>query len=229
MLAIARYDGSDTDSDGFDDIFDNCPDVANPNQADTDLDRIGDACNDADDSDGDEFSDALDNCPADFNPGQEDTDGDGIGDHCNDAVDGDGDDFADALDNCPVDFNPGQEDTDGDGIGDTCDPFPDDPNNEWLQCESDLDRCLVNPPFTDADGDGEHDVTDRCPGTVAADVDSDGCSLTQFCTSIDTSTKTGERICKSSDWKNDEPIGNPEDCAAQKQRKEQPSVCVPVP
>jgi TolB protein len=35
---------SDNDHDGIIDIFDNCPRVANPNQADFDLDGIGDAC-----------------------------------------------------------------------------------------------------------------------------------------------------------------------------------------
>jgi hypothetical protein len=229
MLAIARYDGSDTDGDGFTDIHDNCPDVANPDQADTDSDEIGDACNDADDSDGDEWGDDFDNCPDVANPDQADTDSDEIGDACNDADDSDGDEWADVFDNCPDDPNLDQQDTDTDGIGDVCDPFPDNPNNEWPQCEADLDQCLTNPPFEDADGDGEHNLTDVCPETSPSDVDSDGCSLTQFCTSIDASTKIGEKICKSSDWKNDEPLGNPEDCAVQKQGKGQPSVCVPVP
>jgi hypothetical protein len=35
---------SDRDNDTIPDIFDNCPDVFNPDQLDTDLDGIGDAC-----------------------------------------------------------------------------------------------------------------------------------------------------------------------------------------
>jgi hypothetical protein len=41
----------DTDTDGIPDYLDNCIDVQNPNQTDTDSDGLGDACNDAEDSD----------------------------------------------------------------------------------------------------------------------------------------------------------------------------------
>ena len=57
----------DKDSDGIADSIDNCPDVANPDQADADSDEIGDVC---------------DNCPDISNTHQEDADGDGIGDVC---------------------------------------------------------------------------------------------------------------------------------------------------
>jgi len=60
----------DQDGDGVPANADNCPFVANPGQADTDVggpDGVGDAC---------------DNCPAVQNPNQTDTDGDGIGDAC---------------------------------------------------------------------------------------------------------------------------------------------------
>ena len=59
---------------------DNCPDVYNPSQQDTDSDGLGDACDDDDDNDG--KLDAADNCPLVANPDQEDTDEDGIGDAC---------------------------------------------------------------------------------------------------------------------------------------------------
>jgi hypothetical protein len=59
----------------------------------------------------------------------------------------------------------------------------------------------------DADGDGESDVTDQCPATPPGElVDSDGCSLAQFCARFDASTRDGARICKKADWKNDEPL-----------------------
>ncbi len=77
---------SDTDGDGVLASQDNCPDVYNPLQEDTDGDGEGDACNDANDMDGDEWSDALDNCPSNANPTQGDWDFDHIGDACDGMV-----------------------------------------------------------------------------------------------------------------------------------------------
>ncbi len=74
---------ADRDGDGVNDRDDNCPDVANPDQADSDADLIGDACEDADD---DGVDNGVDNCPNVPNPGQEDVDNDGIGDACDQAL-----------------------------------------------------------------------------------------------------------------------------------------------
>ena len=60
----------DRDHDGILDSVDNCPDVANPMQADEDGDRLGDACDpcppflDNSDSDGDGLGDACDPNPS---------------------------------------------------------------------------------------------------------------------------------------------------------------------
>jgi hypothetical protein len=59
-------EGFDPDNDGII-CFDNCPQVWNLDQKDTDEDGIGDAC---------------DNCPEVYNPDQKDSDEDGIGDAC---------------------------------------------------------------------------------------------------------------------------------------------------
>jgi hypothetical protein len=74
----------DSDCDGIPDGSDNCPGVANPDQADTDNDGQGDACDNActNDADGDDVCDDADNCPTTANPAQTDSDGDGIGNAC---------------------------------------------------------------------------------------------------------------------------------------------------
>lgn len=59
--------GADGDGDGIDDDSDNCPMVANSDQADADDDEVGDAC---------------DNCPGITNANQLNTDGDAAGNAC---------------------------------------------------------------------------------------------------------------------------------------------------
>ncbi len=57
----------DADGDGKLDAVDNCPNVANADQADEDADGVGDVC---------------DVCPPIADPQQVDSDGDGVGDEC---------------------------------------------------------------------------------------------------------------------------------------------------
>ena len=99
---------------------DNCPAVDNPDQADTDDDGIGDAC---------------DVCPAVPDATQIDRDGDGIGDLCDD---------------CPVDADPGQLDGDGDGVGSACDACPDQvgPAGEAAGCPCQAADCDDDDPCT---------------------------------------------------------------------------------
>ncbi|MCI5118754.1 MAG: hypothetical protein D3913_12555, partial [Candidatus Electrothrix sp. LOE1_4_5] len=122
----------DTDYDGVDDARDNCPDVRNSNQKNTDNDRLGDAC-DLDD-DGDNVIDRDDACPLDSSETM-DSDQDGQCDNSDPCPndqnnDSDSDGLCGDLDNCPTLFNSGQEDRDQDGFGDVCDICPDDPEND---------------------------------------------------------------------------------------------------
>ena len=77
---------ADSDGDGIANNVDNCPSVANPDQADSDGDGIGDACDSNVDTDGDGIPDNQDNCPDEANPDQADDDGDGIGNACENAT-----------------------------------------------------------------------------------------------------------------------------------------------
>ena len=85
---------NDADNDGVLDGTDNCPNVANADQADNDNDGIGNVCDstpdgETSDSDSDGVSDSLDNCPLVANSEQLDSDGDGVGDACDSTPNGD--------------------------------------------------------------------------------------------------------------------------------------------
>jgi len=80
LAGVCTHILADADGDGVCDSLDNCPNVANGDQTDTDGDGQGDACDNDDDNDG--IPDASDNCPTSNVADQTDTDGDGIGDVC---------------------------------------------------------------------------------------------------------------------------------------------------
>ena len=80
-LCAPDLDGDGVPEYGFG--ADNCPNVHNPNQYDTDLDGSGDACDPDLDNDG--VLNKVDNCPDVFNYDQVDADRDGRGDEgCDD-------------------------------------------------------------------------------------------------------------------------------------------------
>ncbi len=108
----------DSDGDGVPDSFDTCPDLQEPNQADTDQDGIGDACESGapdDDADGDGVRNSEDAFYLDPTE-QFDTDGDGVGDNSDPDADGDG------LPNGQESIlgtDPLNRDSDGDGVSDS--------------------------------------------------------------------------------------------------------------
>lgn len=75
---------ADADGDAVADDADNCPDMPNPEQSDTDGDGQGNACDG--DNDNDSVPDDADNCLGMSNPEQTDTDANGVGDGCETAV-----------------------------------------------------------------------------------------------------------------------------------------------
>ncbi len=188
----------DDDGDGLLDLSDNCPLVANVDQADLDGDGIGDACDT--DTDGDGVLNTVDNCPVVANADQADLDGDAFGDLCDTDADGDG--AAAAADCNDLDatvqaLRPFYVDADLDGVGeseivqacalvagsgladltgDNC-PIVSNPD------QSDLDRDgLGDLCDADDDGDGVADATDNCPSVSNPDQsDFDGDGLGDAC------------------------------------------------
>jgi len=113
---VANQDQANTDLDAVGNACDNCPLVSNSNQLDTDTDGIGDACDADDDNDG--LSDSLEQA-AGSSSILLDTDGDGLTDFEEVAWDGDPDTYT-----AGADLNPNAEDTDLDGLLDQVDPVP---------------------------------------------------------------------------------------------------------
>ncbi|MBI4516412.1 MAG: thrombospondin type 3 repeat-containing protein [Deltaproteobacteria bacterium] len=161
---------------------DNCPAFYNPDQADSDGDGFGDACDDCYgagqlDGDGDSVCNPSDNCLQFYNPDQADSNQDGVGDLC---ADDDGDGVVGAFDNCIDVPNADQANQDFDAYGDVCDSCTDQdydgfgnpgfPSNE---CVTDNCPYASNVDQADTDGDGVGDVCDNCAGP-GADSDGDG-------------------------------------------------------
>jgi parallel beta-helix repeat protein len=168
-------ENADMDGDDVVDSADNCLTDFNPDQADSDLDGIGDICDychlDPDnDIDQDGICGNVDNCPNEANADQENSDEDEPGDACDncpdsnnaDQEDRDEDELGDACDNCPDSSNTGQENRDGDDLGDVCDLCPDDPDND-IDADSicgDKDNCpaVANSGQEDQDENGTGDA-----------------------------------------------------------------------
>ena len=107
---------SDGDGDTVTSPADNCPDIANLDQTNTDADSQGNACDNDDDNDG--LDDSLE-ISIGTNPLLVDSDGDTLSDFDEVNHDGDPGRYTPGQD-----LNPLQTDTDSDGLRDDADPIP---------------------------------------------------------------------------------------------------------
>ena len=172
LLDTARI--ADSDGDGLPEALDNCPSIANLDQADSDEDGAGDVC---------------DNCPGLPNASQSDLDGDGAGDLCDDCPedatdDADGDGWCAPEDCDPADaaVNPDGHEVCDDGLDNDCDgtvdQLPDVDGDGWDVCAGDCDEGddAIHPEAEElCDG-----LDNDCDGELGpGEVDDDGDGFTE--------------------------------------------------
>jgi len=156
--------GLDSDSDGFPDVglncsslqcsADNCPEIPNSGQEDTNDNGVGDIC--------ETFE--IDTCSVVLNPSLLVT-VNLIALGINSTIDRDNDSIIDICDNCPDKPNSLQFDQDSDDIGDVCDSDLDgDGVSNDLDDVTGEDNCpeVHNPQQEDSDNDGAGDLCDNC-------------------------------------------------------------------
>lgn len=168
LCDIGSFEADDSDNDGVSDGADNCPLTANADQADTDGDGAGNACDADDDNDG--VPDANDAFPLDPNESI-DTDGDGTGNNAD--TDDDGDGVSDTAETAA-----GSDPLNSASTPEICDGADNDLNEgideRFTNTDNDALADCVDP---DDDNDGVTDTADNCPLTAnanQADFDLDG-------------------------------------------------------
>ncbi len=190
----------DEDHDGYPDDEDNCDELFNPDQLNSDPDEWGDVC---------------DNCDLVDNPDQADINGDDQGDVCQ-RRDRDDDGWPNVEDNCGYDYNWDQHDEDWDGMGDVCD------TDGFTICGDDdgdgvcnlPDQCTGDDASGDTDEDGICDDIDPCPLDDPDDSDGDGvCDTDDQCLGDDATGNTdasyGDLLCDDLDLcHGDDTLGN---------------------
>jgi hypothetical protein len=181
-MVQAVVGAADTDKDGVADSVDNCPTVANTDQANFDGDAQGNACDTDDDND--TILDASDCAPVDqtkwrMGPFFNDSDRDGIrtSTATEQACYGTSAPIGFTLstngpDNCPTVSNANQTNTDRDALGDACDT--DDDNDTVLDASDcapvDANKWRSTNFYSDGDRDGIRNTlaaSKICYGTTA--------------------------------------------------------------
>lgn len=151
---------TDTDSDGYWDALDNCPNTANADQKDTDKDGLGNACDSTPngDSDADGVDNLSDNCPAISNIDQLNTDDDSQGNACD--SDDDNDNVLDDADVFPLDaFESADFDNDGTGNNADLDDDNDQIPDVWESANG-FNPFDASDASTDNDHDGVNNVNE---------------------------------------------------------------------
>ena len=200
VWAIDPINNADSDSDGVNDLTDNCPNTNNPLQYDSDLDGDGDECDYDDDNDG-ITDNSGDDCPRGgawnwTSDATTDFDNDGCKDSSED-LDDDNDGIEDSDDLCLSSYAPPRDwwvsdssnDIDADGCRDADEDLDDDADG-FDDAADDCNKVAGTSTLgtyqgcVDSDGDGWADLEDTCPqsagnssmgGSLACpDTDGDG-------------------------------------------------------
>ena len=150
----------DRDNDDIVNDKDNCPNINNRDQRDTDNDGIGEVCDTDKDNDG--ITNDIDNCLQTKNPDQLNYDEDKFGDLCDN--DDDNDSLADSVDSCPQGVTGWTSaiettDLDQDGCQDSSEDLDDDA--DLIPDLSDNCPLVTNSTQEDDDGNGVGNTCDK--------------------------------------------------------------------